>query len=172
LGPRQPHACRAPPSPRVQPPAASAAPFAFYRQHRDVEAPEVSRTRFATYWRTRSSLDRLLKTGAISAYEYWQATIPRPGREGGALRNPGVKLGDDPRWAPLPPAAARPERAGLGRLAQLRVIEEVLGETVYSLALAVIGQERSFIAIGKQFGCDARTIKKWSAAAVAALAVV
>jgi hypothetical protein len=48
----------------------------------------------------------------------------------------------------------------------------VLGETVYSLALAVIGQERSFIAIGKQFGCDARTIKKWSAAAVAALAVV
>jgi hypothetical protein len=57
-------------------------------------------------------------------------------------------------------------------LAQLRVIEEVLGETVYSLALAVIVEERSFIAIGKQFGCDARTIKKWSAAAVAALAVV
>jgi hypothetical protein len=55
---------------------------------------------------------------------------------------------------------------------QLRVIEEVLGETVYSLALAVIVEERSFIAIGKQFGCDARTIKKWSAAAVAALAVV
>jgi hypothetical protein len=30
-------------------------------------------------------------------------------------------------------------------LAQLRVIEEVLGETVYSLALAVIVEERSFI---------------------------
>ena len=39
-----------------------------------------------------------------------------------------------------------------GLAPQSRVIEEVLGETVYSLALAVIVEERSFIAIGKQFG--------------------
>ena len=70
------------------------------------------------------------------------------------------------------PPQREPSEQVSGRLAQLRIIEEVLGETVYSLALAVIVEERSFIAIGKQFGCDARTIKKWSAAAVAALAVV
>lgn len=107
-------ACRALPLPRVQPPPPRPCSIGntVTSKRRKYHALCSPPTRLAHAIEPRSSArDRGDQSLRILA----GATIQRPGREGGALRNPGVKLGDDPRWVPLPPAAARTERAGPGR---------------------------------------------------------
>ena len=119
---RQPHACRAPPSPRVQPPRRER-PRPCSRSIGNTVTSKRRKSRAALGSPPTGARDRARSSAKDRGDQRLRilagATIPRPGREGGALRNPGVKLGDDPRWAPLPPAAARPERAGLGRLAAI-----------------------------------------------------
>jgi hypothetical protein len=56
--------------PLLSPPSSNA-PNIFYRQHHQVEAPEISEVAFRPAWRRRTRLDSLLRRGEISAYEYW-----------------------------------------------------------------------------------------------------
>jgi len=74
----------------------SNAPNRFYRQHHEVEAPQVDEKAFRPAWRVRTQLDKLLLDGLISPYEWRIAGWLRSCHErafGSDLASPMARLG-------------------------------------------------------------------------------
>jgi hypothetical protein len=154
--------------------SSSNAPNPFFRQHHEVEAPEVSARAFRPAWRVRTKLDRLALDGAITGFEWRiaklaaqllrarlrqrpQSTLPRRGMPG---RAPYVREYEDPSARR---AAARE---------YLVDVERTMGATVYGILLGVMVDDLSGAGLGRRLDRDPKTAKGWAIAALKALATV
>jgi hypothetical protein len=152
----------------------SNAPNRFYRQHHQVEDPQVDEKAFRPHWRVRTQLDKLALEGKISGFEWRVAGWLRSCYErayGGDLRSPMARLGMAGRgshhWRRENPA---------GRKAQAREylyhVEKSLGPVVFPLVVAVVVEDLSWAELGRRWNCHGGTAKAWAIEAVKALAGV
>jgi hypothetical protein len=153
----------------------SNAPNRFFRQHHEVEDPQVDEKAFRPAWRIRAQLDRLLYEGKITGFEWRVAGWLRSCHErahGSELRSPLAQVGMPGRaprggWRHDDPNA---RRAAAGE--HLRHMEQALGPVVYGLVLAVVVEDLSWRELGKRCGCHAKTARAWAIEAVKVLATV
>jgi hypothetical protein len=152
----------------------SNAPSRFYRQHHEVEAPEVNERAFRPAWRVRTQLDRLLLDGLITGFEWRVAGWLRSCYERGyssELRSPMAQLG-------MAGHGSHPWRRGdsASRRAQAREylhhVEQAMGPVVYPIVLAVVVEDVPWRELGKRCGVHAKTAKSWAVEAVRVLARV
>jgi hypothetical protein len=161
-------------APAPDPHSSSNAPNAFYRQHHQVEAPEVSDRAFRPGWRVRTQLDRLLLDGQITGFEWRIAGWLRSCAErtaGGDLRSPMTALGM-PGRSRYGRRRDGPTPRQLQARAHLRHVERTLGPVVYSIVIAVVVEDLPWCALGKHYGVHAKTARRWAIEAIKVLATV
>jgi hypothetical protein len=103
----------------------SKAPAAEYRQHHEVEAPQVDTTRFRQGWRVSTRLDGLLEASAIDR-EAWEAA-----GQWRRLAEPTAPMRSQPWDARVDHSLTANDAAALHRVragAALRACAEALGE--------------------------------------------
>lgn len=142
-------------------------PTAFYRQHREFEAPRIDTVTFRPFWsvRDRTRLDRLLADGSIGLLE-WRAAIrfrdavrsltgeQRREQAGGAARS---RQGSTHRFD----AAALVSRVRVG-----------LAPVAAALVWSCVIDDLSWAAVGGQFRIDPKTARRWTIVALQALAMI
>ena len=152
--------------------SSSNAPTREYRRHHAVEEPRLDEHEFRPAWRRRDRLDALLGAGAINIREYRAAlgfrrlyeTAHRDTMAGSVWNKVYVDRGCR---APAPEMTERQ----VGALARLAEIRAALGG-LYELLKMIVTADATWCAVGKRYGVDPRTARKWAAASIAALAVV
>jgi hypothetical protein len=152
----------------------SNAPNRFFKQHHEVEAPQVDERAFRPAWRIRTQIDKLALEGKITGFEWRVAGWLRSCYErgyGSDLRSTLPQLGMAGRgshhWR-----RENPE----GRKAQAREylhhVEQVMGPIVYPIVIAVVVEDVPWRELGTRYGVHAKTAKAWAIEAVKALAGV
>jgi hypothetical protein len=152
----------------------SNAPNPFFRQHHEVEAPEVSARAFRPAWRVRTRLDRLALEGLITGFEWRVATWLRSCYErgyGSDLQSPMTRLGmaGQSNWRG---GREDPAQRRAAAREYLHHIEKTLGATVYSIVVAVVVDDLPWRELAKRCGCHSKTAKSWGVEAVKLLATV
>jgi hypothetical protein len=151
----------------------SNAPTSFFRQHHEVEAPEVSERAFRPAWRVRTRLDRLLFEGAITPWEFRIAAWLRRCHErgyGSELQSPMTRLGmaGHSSWRGRENPADR--RASARQY--LAFVEKAMGPIVYGIVVAVVVDDLPWRELGRRCNCHASTARSWGVEAIKVLATV
>lgn len=157
-----PHA-RAP----LPPPVSTNQPTASYRQHHNVEAPQVDATAFRQGWRVCSRLDSLLEAGRIDREAWDAAHAWRGWAETTAPYRAQL-------WDVRVQVSATPNDAGmLARVSaatKLRKATEALGELRTRVLAAVVVRDLPWTELGRLLRLSDKTAKDWTVEALEALA--
>jgi hypothetical protein len=142
-------------------------PSRYYTQHVAVEAPRIDASAFQPYWKivTRLRIDRLLADGAITIIE-WRAAISF--RDAVKLLAGGNRGYDRAR-------GSGSSGSGVNRYAALRHVQNVramLGPLATALVWSCVIDDRSWAAVGVLFRIDPKTARRWTIAALQALAAM
>lgn len=145
----------------------TAQPSPEFRQHHDVEAPQVDASAFRQGFRVRTRLDRLLLDGRITsgqwqvADEYrcaWAIALRLGGLSGAQLGR--VSGHSDPHESAL---------ANLATIERLRLAEIAIGNRNARLCFACFVEDRSWAEIGREFHRNPETVREWTVSALYAL---
>lgn len=143
-------------------------PGAHYRQHHEVEEPQIDGHTFRPAWRVATRLDRLLTDGAITPNEWFAAIQFRALAEAAC-----ASMWRTPRGPDAPRTLPDPGRTDeLDKIARWSMIAQALGDVAYGLLEACVVNDMSWLAIAAQLNVDARTARGWAILAIKALALV
>jgi hypothetical protein len=142
-------------------------PSAYYRQHVLVEQPRIDTVTFRPFWsvRDRTRLDRLMADGSISLRE-WLAAI----RFRDAVR---FLAGERRGYTGGGAAQSRP--AAIFRFDARALVSRVrveLGAVATALVWSCAVDDLSWAATGARFRIDPKTARRWTVAALQALAML
>ena len=142
-------------------------PTTFYRQHALVEAPRIDTVTFRPYWsvRDRTRLDRLMADGSISLREWLAAIRFRDAVRYLAGERRGYKGG----------GAAQSRTVTIFRFDARALVQRVradLGPVATALVWTCAIDDLSWAAIGARFRVDPKTARRWTVAALQALATL
>ena len=160
-------------APKHPSPPLARGPTAERYQHDRIEAPEISERVFRQAWVVRGPLDRLLKAGLISAFEYrmaieFRVLFERAHRGQIRVRDLVAIRVDGGRYN-----YGEPGDAQVAALEQLARIRRELGKVAYALVMLVVIEEAKWRTVAKQLGgIDPRTARTWGCAALAGLAAL
>jgi hypothetical protein len=146
----------------------SNAPSADYRQHHDVQAPEINAATFRPGWRVHSRLDALATSGKIdreqleaaATWGRWAERTGSPGTSPWRIRVDGGVTSADGHGVRTLAAATK-----------LRESAAALGAARYALLHACVFEDRSWRHIGRRLGVAIETAQARTAEAIAALAL-
>jgi hypothetical protein len=139
-------------------------PSAFYTQHVDVEAPRIDAGAFQPYWRIRSHtrLDRLLSERAIGPLE-WRAAL----RFRAAIECLfGDRCFDRVRGS----GGSSGELYRLDAQLFVRKVHLAIGALATALIWSCVIDDDSWSLIGSRLHIDPKTARRWTIAALQALA--
>jgi hypothetical protein len=140
-----------------------AEPSASYRQHHDVEAPQVDAAAFRQGWRVRSRLDVLLDEGAIEPRDYEAAAAFRRDWEiAFSERTPALMTFRSPSIGRV--GSGPVDR--LAALARLRRIAEALGPFDCKILEQCCVLDLAWAAIGRAHQVADTTARRWTIAAL------
>ena len=154
------------PLPTLPPP--SNAPAAEYRQHHEVEAPQVDTSSFRQAWRVHSRLIGLAQSGRIDheqleaavTWGAWAERVATPGTSPWRIRVDGGGQGPGDFTCRQLDAAAR-----------LRASTAALGASRIALLDACVVEDMSWRRLGQRLGLAAETARERVVEAIAALAL-
>jgi len=154
------------PLPSLPPP--SNAPAAEYRQHHEVEAPQVDTSSFRQGWRVHSRLDSLATSGRIDRQQLeaavtwgnWAERVATPGTSPWRIRVDGGGQGGGTFADRQIDVAAR-----------LRESTAALGTSRIALLGACVVEDMSWRRLGLRLGVSAETARERVVEAIAALAL-
>jgi hypothetical protein len=146
----------------------SNAPAAEYRQHHDVEAPQVGTTSFRQAWRVHSRLASLAESGRIDREQLeaavtwgnWAERVATPGTSPWRIRVDGGGQGGGTFTDRQIDAAAR-----------LRESTAALGASRIALLGACVVEDMPWRRLGQRLGVAAETARERVVEAIAALAL-
>lgn len=143
-------------------------PSAFYRQHREIEAPRIDDRHFRVHFRVVTKLDGLLADRLITGAE-WHAAAD--------FRELVELARADKSYSPLSATGGGGDRslpaalvAALDAHARLAPIQAALGRPHFRLLVASVVDNATWIALGNLYRIDHRTARKRVADAIKALA--
>jgi hypothetical protein len=143
-------------------------PSSFYRQHREIEEPQIDDAHFRPAWRIKTRLDALYTAGAL-AWSAWQA----------ALRyRAAAELAASIAWPSPTPLRGAGGDTGERLAAQadahryLARVRARLGPANVALIEACIVEDLAWAALGRRYGCTAKTARRAVVAALRRLAAL
>jgi hypothetical protein len=154
-------------------PLPTSAPSPEYRRHHQVLDPRIDDHVFRPGWRVQHRLDKLLLSRALTLAE-WRAAVAFRNRVertfGSLLRcpDPARAVGGKTTSSPRGRSAATDHH--LDDLAAVRQIEQHLGPRAYTLLTWAVVDDLSCRELGRRLGCDHKTARVRTIAAIKALA--
>lgn len=148
----------------------TAQPSPEFRRHHDVEAPRVDATAFRQGWRVSTRLDQLRDAGAIDAVAWTAGIAFRADWERVYGRSRGGRLAGLPGGGGSTDVEHNRQIDRLAAFDRLRGVEARLGRVWTRVLEHCVVHDASWAGIGRLFGVDPHTARRWVASALQCLA--
>lgn len=144
----------------------------FYRQHHELDAPEVDGQTFRPFWRRRSRIDTLLADSAIAPIVWRAAVAYRMLAEHSTAVAWGARETMDDGHSRIVPLTGQSVVDRLAARHRLEWIRRRLGSFGTRMINQVVIEDLPWSELGRRLAVDPKTARSWSITALQLLPAV